>query len=222
MIPALALRGFGHGSGVVSPDGCVFIVNIPKNASSYVFDWAGRHGWRAAQAQDLGNVREMFVLLRDPIERWISGMAQYVNTYILSVHGPNGPVFSDEFITEHDYVMDAQQFINQYTDVTERLVIDNAARFDDHVWPQTEIIHDVLPGISRRYLRVDHDLDAKLGPLLGWQPWAGLDRNSGKDNTNMKSLQDFFRHRLAVRPELMTRVQRHYEKDIELISQVLP
>jgi len=222
MIPALALRGFGHGSGVVSPDGHVFIINIPKNASSYIFDWAGRQGWHAAVAQDLPDVQEMFVLLRDPIQRWISGMAQYINTYILSVHGPNGPIFSDQFITQHDYVMDAQRFIDQYTDVTERLVIDNAARFDDHVWPQAEIIQDVLPDTKRRYLRVDQALDAQISSLLGWQPLQGLDRNSGKRNANMNLLQDFFQQRLSSRPELVMRLQRHYQQDIDLIARVLP
>jgi len=221
MIPALAHRGFGHGSGVISPDHRIFILNIPKNASSYVFDWAQHHGWRAALAQHLTGVEEMYVLLRDPMDRWISGLAQYIKTYILSVYGPNGPVFPGEPTTADDYGMTAANFVDQYTDVVERLIIDNAARFDDHVWPQNEIIQDVLPGVNRRYFRVEQDLDRDLAQGLGWRPMEGLDRNSGRADPDMLMLQNFFRNRLERRPELKDRVRRHYQKDYELLSQVL-
>ncbi len=221
MIPALALRGFGHGSGVLSPDHSQFIVNIPKNASSFVLDWAGRHGWHAAMAQHTTAVQEMIVLLRDPIERWVSGIAQYVNTYILSVQGPNGPVLPHEDTTELDYYMDAMRFIGQYTDVTERLIIHNAARVDDHVWPQTEIIEHLLPGVPRRYFRVDHELERNLSQYLGWRPMPGLDRNAGHTQPEIELLQNFFRRRLEMRPELIPRIEKQYQQDIELMQKVL-
>jgi hypothetical protein len=222
MIPALSNRGFGHGSGVLSPDGSRFILNIPKNASSFVLDWARRHDWKAALAQDVTAAQEMIVLLRDPVERWISGIAQYVNTYILSVHGPNGPVFPGEQITDLDYAMGPMEFIEQYTDVTERLIFDNAARFDDHVWPQSEIAQDVLPGVPRRYFRVDHDLERSISQYLGWRPMPGLDRNAGHAVPHMELLQNFFRTRLEMRPELVGRLRRQYQQDIDLMLEVLP
>lgn len=222
MIPALARRGFGHGSGVVSPDGSVFVLNIPKNASSYVLDWSRRLGWQVADAESVPMVKQMIVLLRDPIERWISGIAQYINTYILSPYGPNGPVFPGELVTHWDYAMDAEQFITQYTDITERLIFDNAARFDDHVWPQSEIVKDVLPGITRHWFRVDQNLNQNLAQHLGWQHIEGLDRNSGNSNINTHRLQQFFRERLRQRPELISRLQRHYQQDLDLIEATLP
>jgi hypothetical protein len=222
MIPALANRGFGHGSGIISPDHRIFIVNIPKNASSYLFDWGNHYGWRAALAQDFNGVQEVFIFLRDPMDRWVSGMAQYVKTYILSVYGPNGPVFPGEIITEKDYAMDAQSFITQYNDVVERLIIDNASRFDDHVWPQCEIIDGVLPGVNRRYFRVGQDIENNLARSLGWKPVKNLDRNSGDSDPDTQILQEFFRQRLTTRPEIATRIRKHYAQDFELIAQVLP
>jgi hypothetical protein len=221
MIPALCRRGFGHGSGVLSPDGRIFVVNIPKNASSYVLDWAYHHGWRANMADHVTQVSEMIVLLRDPIERWISGIAQYVNTYILSVHGPNGPVFPGDLITEHDYVMSVDTFCGQYTDATERVIIDNAARLDDHVWPQCEIIQDVLPAVPRRYFWVDPDLDYHLGQYLGWNKISGLSRNASSDNSNIQQLQQFFQQRLTQRPELRARLTKQYQNDYDLIDRVI-
>lgn len=220
MIPALVPRAFGHGSGVLDPSGKIFIINIPKNASSYVLDWAQHHGWRAGLAQDTGHVQQVIVLLRDPIERWISGIAQYINTYILSVQGPNGPVFSHEAVTEHDYVMSAGTFCEQYTDATERVIFDNAARFDDHVWPQNEIVQNILCNVDRKYFWVDQQLDDKLAQYLAWQPMPNLDRNSGDSNPSTRALQEFFRKRLQIRPELRSRLQRHYQGDYALISTV--
>ena len=89
MIDHLADRGFGYGSGILSPDRSRFVVNIPKNASSYVLDWTVNFGWSTALAEHCSNLSEIIVILRDPMDRWISGMSQYVKTYILCPIGPN-------------------------------------------------------------------------------------------------------------------------------------
>ena len=203
---------------MVSPDGHIFIVNIPKNASSYMHDWAKHHGWRTALAQNCTAVQRMYVLLRDPMERWVSGIAQYIKTYVLGVQGPNGPVYPDQPVTEQDYIISVEIFVQQYNDLVERLIVDNAARFDDHVWPQYEIIKDILPGVDRHYFRVDHDMEKKMRAVLGWGSIEGLDRNSGSANPDTRFLQDFFRQRLIIRPELSNRIQRHYLKDYELLA----
>jgi hypothetical protein len=221
MIPALQGRGFGHGSGVLNSTHDRFIINVPKNASSFVLDWGRQHGWHAALAENHSDtITEMIVILRDPVDRWISGIAQYINSYILSVHGPNGPIFPDEPTSKHDYTMNARVFIDQYTDATERLIFDVISRFDDHVWPQNEIIKDVLPRIPRRYFMLDHDFEQNIQQYLGWQPVANLDRNQGSYSDNNARLQNFFRDRLAQRPELHERLRRHYADDYALLSQI--
>ena len=158
------------------------------------------------------------MILRDPIERWISGIAQYINSYILSVHGPNGPIFPGELCTKYDYGMDARTFIDQYTDVTERLFFDVISRFDDHVWPQHEIIKDILPEVPHKYFMLDHEFDQKIQQYLGWTPATGLDRNQGSANDDNALLQNFFRERLTQRPELQERLRRHYSDDYLLLS----
>lgn len=220
MIPALVRRGFGYGSGVIDPTHNRFILNIPKNASSYILDWSGKFGWRAALVEHYPSVQEIIVILRDPIDRWISGISQYITTYIQSVHGPNGPVFDDMIVTDKDYYLSADLFIEQYTDVVERLCIDAASRFDDHVWPQSEIIDGILPRATRTYFYLDKNFDRNISSYLEFRAYDNLDRNQGSANPEQKKLRAFFQSRLQNRPELRQRLMRHYQADYDLIASV--
>ncbi|WP_353479938.1 hypothetical protein [Haliscomenobacter sp.] len=219
MIPQLVDRGFGYGSGTVSPELSQFIVNIPKNASSYMLDWARRHQWMTTVADDHSDtITEMIVILRDPLDRWVSGIVQYLNTYILSVQGPNGPVFPNEPYSPHNWPMDAVQWIDAYNQTTERLIFDVVNRFDDHVWPQHEFVENLLPAVKRKYFLLDHNFDAAIADYLGFAPYPDLDSNSAGNNANMRLLQKFFVDRLQQRPDLAQRVIKAYTKDYELIA----
>jgi len=218
MIPALIRRGFGYGSGVIDPTHRRFLLNIPKNASSYMLDWASRHGWRAAMQPHYPEIQEMIVILRDPIDRWISGMAQYIRTYILSVHGPNGPIFPGDTVTEHDYVMSVRVFCEQYNDLTERLIFDVIDRFDDHVWPQHELIPDTPDCVKKTFFRIDQNFDLQIGRYLGFQPATDLDQNRGDADTETAGIQSFLRQRLEMRPDLQQRLRRHYHLDCQLFD----
>jgi hypothetical protein len=219
MIPQLVDRGFGYGSGTLSPDLSQFIVNIPKNASSYMLDWARRHQWMTTVADDHSDtITEMIVILRDPLDRWVSGIVQYLNTYILSVQGPNGPVFPDEPYSPHNWRMDAVQWIDGYNQTTERLIFDVVNRFDDHVWPQHEFVENLLPAVKRKYFMLDRNFDTAIANYLGFAPYSDLDSNSAGNNANMRLLQKFFVDRLQQRPDLAQRVIKAYAKDYELIA----
>jgi hypothetical protein len=223
VIEQLKNRGFGYGTGSLSPDCSQFIVNIPKNASSYMLDWAGRNKWSMAQVGDncdWHKVNEVIVVLRDPLERWISGIAQYLHSYILSVHGFNGPIFPGEPVTEFDKGFDANQFVNEYNQIVERLIFDQINRFDDHVWPQHEFFYNILPDIPRKYFWLDKDFDHNISNYLDFTRLNNLDRNDSNNNTNMYILQQFFKQRFVIRPELAERVKKSYATDYQLIKQV--
>ena len=221
MIPELGHRGFGYGSGMIDPTKQHFLLNIPKNASSFIADWSYQHHWRAALISNHPTIREITIVLRDPVERWISGIAQYIKTYILSVHGPNGPVFPGETTTKHDYAMTAVNFVHHYNDAVERLLFDVIDLFDDHVWCQYRLIPETGDDIKRNFFIMTPGFDQTIAAHLGFQILPGLDRNRGDENPDTAEIQRFIRERLTVRPELIDRVKKRYQQDFALIERVI-
>jgi hypothetical protein len=224
MIEYLASRGFGHGSGLLSPTCDQFLLNIPKNASSYLLDWGTRQGWTTAivgDTCDWHRCEELIVVLRDPLERWISGIAQYINSYILSVIGPNTPMRDKTLLRSENRPMPAAEFIELYNQATERLIFDQINRFDDHVWPQLDFFKDLLPAAEKKYFYVDKNLTKNISQHLSWPIYHDLNGNQGESSDSIKLLQQFFKKRLIDRPDLTQQVKNAYAEDYYLIQSVL-
>lgn len=217
----LTRRGFGYGSGIIKNDATKFIVNIPKNASSYMLDWCTKHvGWSSAvvgDSCDWDSVADVIVILRDPLDRWISGAAQYLTSYVLNVTGAYdwelGPGIHDQYMT-------ADEFIQYYNPAVERLLFDQLSNLDDHVWPQVDFFKDLLINVPRTYFYMDNTLIEKLSKYLSLMPLTTVDKNSGLDNPETHKVQSFLKSRLTIRPELVEQVKKNYAQDYELINQV--
>jgi hypothetical protein len=198
-----------------------FLVNVPKNASSYLYSWTTYHEWQVAKAEDMFQTKELVAVLRNPLDRWISGFSQYITSYILNVYGPNGPLYPgiDE-PTEHDNAWSGDDFVSMYNPLVERLIFDVISRFDDHTWPQWEILQG-LPQCQHTWFYLDHNFEDRFSQYMGWPILNNLDYNRGTDNPDVDKLQYFFNQRLRARPELKNRVKEHYAKDYELIRKVI-
>jgi hypothetical protein len=223
----LACRGYGYGSGFINADHDMFFLNIPKNASSYLATVLPQCGWTSAQwypeedprHQDISwhQVQHLVVALRHPWRRWISGVAQYIHTYILNPRGYNNPLPIDFGPGLTGDVMWAQEFIDSYSPIVERLIFDNLSRLDDHVWPQNEFFQNLLITTPRRYLFIDYKFDRQLEEL-GVKPDPAADRNRGSANPEIQILQEFFERRLMMCPELSLRVFSAYQIDYQIIN----
>lgn len=216
-------RGYGEFSGLISPSKTKFIINIPKNASSYIHDWTKDYGWITASltGDNWHSVNQISVILRDPVDRWISGIAQYIKTYVLCPVGPNGPIFPDSRYAEdkNNTPLSGKQFIDFYNLSTERLIFDNIYRFDDHVWPQYAFICNLRPYVERKYFMLDQNFDKVFAPHHGLLPNVNSDRNEGNSDNDTKDLQIFFKNLLSNRPDLLDRVKTAYKEDYDLIKQ---
>jgi len=73
-------RGHVLGEGMISPDFKNFYLNIPKNSSSSVKTVLLEAGWEYGNIRDYPNATP-FAILRDPINRWISGITEYLLMY---------------------------------------------------------------------------------------------------------------------------------------------
>jgi len=215
----LANKGFVYGSGLVNPDHTRFIVNIPKNASSFLSNWAQENQWTVAHADDVSlTLQEIIIVLRDPVERWISGFAQYASGNILHAKrfystdtGP-GPDFQ---------YMSVAEFVKNYNPLTERLVFDNLELFDDHVWPQQIFFKDLLPDLPRKYFYINENINYQLQKYLGWLPASkDLDRNNSENDPDKKLIKQFLRNRLAQILELQKTILDAYVEDYKLIEQI--
>jgi hypothetical protein len=215
-------RGFGYGYGHLSPGNAKFLVSIPKNASSFLNEALTQNGWTGANVvgSSWTGIEEMVVVLRDPVDRWISGFAQYLQTYILYPFGPNTPHLENEQPTSFDYDMSVLQFKEQYTQLTERLIFDIINRFDDHVWPQTELFENLLPNMPRKYFYIDKNFNEKISQYLGLDLNNVTNINNSEDNQVLKDIQMFIKERLSIRPELVNRICHSYANDYKLIEQV--
>ena len=78
-----AFKGHRLLEGMASPDNKYFYLNIPKNSSSSIKPELERLGWTYEHFGDYLDFETMQVIvaLRDPKDRWLSGMAEYLMMY---------------------------------------------------------------------------------------------------------------------------------------------
>lgn len=74
--------GDHHVIGSMKLDGSAYIHHIPKNASSYIRSWLDKEEWVEVTVADhiLNRPHKIhqLAILRDPIDRWASGIAQFL------------------------------------------------------------------------------------------------------------------------------------------------
>jgi len=199
-------RKVGYGSGFISSDKSKkFLISIPKNASTFSQEWASLSGWSSATAYkskgiDWDQLVEIIVIVRDPVERWVSGVSEYIKGYILK----SGT---------------ASDFIANYNSYTEGLIFDNLSNLDEHVWSQNYFFKDVYPDVPRKYIYMNKNFEFNLKHELSLCDRANdLDKNRSIDNLDKKELQHFFHTLLQKRKGLCKLVKHAYKKDYEVIE----
>lgn len=243
------LDRFDHGGFVHADLNSVhYYCMIPKNASSWISGVLAASGWRPKRIEDIfamdpdwvtnGRARthharpeidNLIVVLRDPVERWIAGISQYLATSVLHSHWydrrqwPSGYdgrhiLGKDNFVGP---IFSAPDFIKNYNEITERLMFDQVT-FDDHTLPQTWFVShfQYVKQHTWFYLNADftHNFRTELQLLINTS--AEADHNQGADQPDIAQLENFFRQRITERPYLRRQLERYYQEDYDLIRQV--
>ena len=187
-------------------DNTVFIP-IPKNSSSYIGQLLLKNGWEIGNFlnTDLTN-KHAIVLIRDPIDRWISGMTQYLCSALLK----NGRTSSD--------------IINNWNSIVEDLVFDQII-FDDHTEKQVYFIHGIPRENCVFFNSAKHPEQAIKNYLttqgIDLNTDMDIDRNQTQGNEHKELLVNFLRNQLTQNPNLTTRLMNIYREDYTLWNAII-
>lgn len=203
---------FTVGGGMLSPDKSYVMINIPKNASSYVGTWFNENGWSFidyTHHDDLiSRVKTVGVILRDPINRFCTGFTQYLKSNI--VHPPWNKT-AQEFTIED---------IKKMWPAIERIMADVAILFDDHTMPQYYFHESFLPNVTREYFYCNDALEQTLQKHFNLAvPTAKAEQDanitavkSGNINRQILQLVKHSVEKPEIKSKLMQILQRDYQK----------
>ena len=193
-------RGFVPG-GMFVKDNLVYIP-IPKNSSSYIGQLLLKNNWNIGNflTTDLTN-KQLIILLRDPVDRWISGMAEYLCSSLLK----NGRTSDD--------------IIKNWNNIIQDLIFDRVI-FDDHTEKQVYFIQSIpiencvffnsakQPEQAVKQYLTTHNIDLNIDIVI--------DRNQTQGNKYKEPLVNFLRDQLAQNPSLTNKLMNTYREDYTL------
>lgn len=199
MLEHLVSRGYHPGGGLISPEG-VFYLNIPKNASTYTTNLLLDNGWDyRTLGKDSGAITKYIALVRDPVDRWISGFATYVTGYVLG------------------YGYGSDYFVEDYNTLTERVIFDTLV-FDDHTTEQVKFIEQVdLSNTTFFKLNKTYVQDIARYLQIDLHTNPALADNNSENNYDVKQISQFMRTRVEQDPALKEKIIRKYQCDYDLI-----
>ena len=166
-------------------------IHIPKNASSFVKGVLIGSGGFWHHSETLINSSENLIVLRDPIDRWVSGITQYLqNTNQIDM--PADLVFNKVTFDDHT---DLQTYFLQGVDLTKStfMFVDENLRANLSSW------------IYNRGYRTNVDI--------------AIEYNASSEDSRATT-KDYYTKLLDQNPEFVLKLQQHFEEDYKLIGKV--
>ena len=179
-----------------------FYINIPKNATNWgktAFD--KKLGWRRTNYHDeklLKQGYDAIVFLRDPLDRWTSGMAEYINRY-----GYNTATFIDQ--------LEKQRLAGE--------IINTTIAFDEHTVEQITFLEG-LDTDRTTWFKVEPDLNQNVADycrrVLGIEnELQGIDSMYTTTEAKAK-IKQWFRDNI----HRFDKLEKHFTLDIDLYNNV--
>ena len=165
-------------------------IHVPKNASSFVKGILIGCGGFWHHSETLVNSTENLVMLRDPIDRWCSGITQYL------------------YNSKQD--LSADEIFDKIT-------------FDDHTDLQTYFLQGVDLD-KTTFMLVNDNLKANLNNWIYNRAYRtnvdiAIEYNASGDD-NRRTTKEYYVKLLEQNPDLVLKLQQHFEADYKLISSV--
>jgi hypothetical protein len=179
------------------PNSALMYVHIPKNASSWtkpnLLDW----GWEYYNYHTDGLNKHALVILRDPIDRWLSGIAEYLTLY--------HPTMQVPFKETADLIFDR-------------------VTFDDHTEKQVKFLHG-LNTDNCTFMRCDSNYRSNFSNFIATKLGDNRYHNYAYQHTseNCPSRSKFkriFAQLVESEPKYLKRIQDHFAEDYQLLNQI--
>lgn len=184
-------------------------VNIPKNASSWIslqFNQGKNRDAKNINYYDIVDLTQcrFIVILRDPLDRWISGIAQMI-------------------YTEPETLADVNN--NMHIDTFDWELVMEKIEYDNHTQKQVDFIYSI-PQDQIVWLKFDDQLkDNFINLMLSYGCDVENKSQKNKDNITRKnsvkhSVIKKITDKLNQHPEYRQKIINHYHKDYDLFKTV--
>jgi hypothetical protein len=198
-----ANKGHIYGQCLTHPESNYYFVNIPKNSSSWTKELLTK--WCSWQSANYYNTTEILdkktalVVLRDPIDRWCSGISEYINLYHKNFD------------------------VNTVNDAMLDWIFDRVA-FDDHTERQIMFVEDINYEnthwfwCDQNYSTIFSDFLTSINHLdhaYVMSPPVNMTEGDPTKNTN----NQFFRQ-IIKNPKYFDRLKEYFYVDYQLIESV--
>lgn len=199
-------HGYLPGGGLRSADKRYFYLGIPKNASTYLSNTLLANGWHYhTLGDDSDKICEAFVVLKEPCDRWISGLGTYISSWIL------GPAYGSD------------HFIEDYNELSERLLFESMI-LDDHTTPQARYVSQLaqlIPEVPVTYFRLNSNVIDNISTYLNQElKTPAVDNNASEDNYDQRQIINFLKDRLVKDFALRAKVIARFQEDYNLINSI--
>jgi hypothetical protein len=193
-----AHKGHRFGECMSHPQSDLMYVHIPKNASSWtkpnLQDW----GWEFYNYHTDNLNKTAIVVLRDPVERWVSGIAEYFTLYHCHASGI--------------------EYSTQLLDI-----IFDKVTFDDHTDKQVNFIHN-LDTDKCIFMWCDNNYRVNFSNLinehLGGNTYSKYDyQHVSEQSRDRKHFKGIFT-RVLQNSKYLEQVKQYFAEDYKLIEQV--
>jgi len=191
-------KGHTFGTCMSKPGSDIMYVNIPKNASSWTKPNLLDHNWEFYNYH-LDNLyhKHALVVLRDPVERWLSGIAEYFTLYHENL----------------DLDLVNQAFYD--------LLMDQIT-LDDHTEKQVYFVEGLDPNRCT-FMMCNKDYRVNFQKWLqDLSLWNGKNyqnyhyQHTTQGNAVRKKFTEFFKP-LLDNPKYLEKIKKHYQLDYRLI-----
>jgi hypothetical protein len=192
-------KGHVFGECMTAANTDLMYIHIPKNASSWtkpnLQDW----GWEFYNyhTDDL-SAKTPMVVLRDPVDRWVSGIAEYLYLYHKNI----------------DFIFAGRPFFD--------LVFDRIA-FDDHTEKQVYFLEDI--DLSRCvFFKFGPNYREQFSQYLNSQGMTNRYSNYepqhvSENSPERKRFKEIFQEQLK-NSKYINQVQEYFKEDYQLIEQI--